>query len=62
MENFFGVLKNEIFYGHENEFKTLNDLKKAIEEYIQWHTLERINIKRKGLNPLEYRQQSLSQL
>ena len=62
MENFFGILKNEMFYGHEREFKTLDDLKKAIEEYIQWYNLERINIKRKGLSPLEYRQQSLSQL
>ena len=47
MENFFGILKNEMFYGHEREFKTLNDLKKAIEEYIQWYNLERINVKRK---------------
>ena len=62
MENFFGILKNEMFYGHESEFKTLNDLKKAIEEYIQWYNEERINVKRKGLSPLEYRQQSLSQL
>lgn len=62
MENFFGILKNEMFYGHELEFKTLQDLKKAIEEYIKWYNEERINIKRKGLSPLEYRQQSLSQL
>ena len=62
MESFFGTLKNEMFYGHESEFKTLNDLKKAIEEYIQWYNEERINVKRKGLSPLEYRQQSLSQL
>ena len=62
MENFFGILKNEMFYGHESEFKTLNDLKKAIEEYIKWYNEERINVKRKGLSPLEYRQQSLSQL
>ena len=62
MENFFGILKNEMFYGHEYEFKTLDDLKKAIEDYIKWYNEERINVKRKGLSPLEYRQQSLSQL
>jgi transposase InsO family protein len=62
MENFFGILKNEMYYGHEYEFKTIEDLKKAIEDYIKWYNEERINVKRKGLSPLEYRQQSLSQL
>lgn len=62
MENFFGLLKNEMFYGHESEFKTLDDLRKAIVKYIKWYNEERINVKRKGLSPLEYRQQSLSQL
>ena len=33
-----------------------------IEEYIQWYNEERISIKRKGLSPLEYRQQSFSKL
>jgi len=62
MENFFGILKNEMFYGHEKEYKTLDDLKKAIEEYIKWYNEERINVKRKGMSPLEYRQHSFSQL
>lgn len=62
MENFFGILKNEMFYGHEHDFKTLEDLKKAIEDYIKWYNEERINVKRKGLSPLEYRQQASSQL
>ena len=62
MENFFGLLKNEMYYGHEYEFKTIDDLKKAIEDYIKWYNEERINLKRKGLSPLEYRQQSLSKL
>ena len=39
-----------MFYGHENEFKTIDDLKKAIEEYIKWYNEERINVKRKGLS------------
>ena len=62
MENFFGILKNEMYYGHEYEFKTIDDLKIAIEDYIKWYNEERINLKRKGLSPLEYRQQSLSKL
>ena len=60
MENFFGILKNKMFYGHESEFKTLDELKKAIEEYIKYYNEKRINEKRKGLSPLAYRQQSLS--
>lgn len=38
----------------------INELKKAIEEYIKYYNEKRINVKRKGLNPLAYRQQSLS--
>ena len=60
MENFFGIMKNEMYYGYE--FKTLEELKKAMEEYIAYYNTERINIKRKGLSPLAFRQQSLSQL
>ena len=60
MENFFGIMKNEMYYGHE--YKSLEELKKAMEEYIVYYNTERINIKRKGLSPLAYRQQSLSQL
>lgn len=62
MENFFGIIKNEMFYGHEKEFKTLNDLQIAIEEYIKWYNTKRISLKRKGLSPIQYRQQSLIQL
>ena len=35
-------------------------LKKAIEEYIKYYNEKRITVKRKGLSPLAYRQQSLS--
>jgi len=38
----------------------INELKKAIEEYIKYYNEKRINVKRKGLSPLAYRQQSLS--
>ena len=60
MENFFGIMKNEMFYGEESTFKTLDELKAAMEEYIRYYNEERINTKRKGLTPLEYRYQSLS--
>jgi transposase InsO family protein len=60
MENFFGIMKNEMYYDHE--FSSLEELRKAMEEYILYYNTERINIKRKGLSPLQFRQQSLSQI
>ena len=34
MEYFFGLLKLEMFYEQEEKYKTLEELKEAIEEYI----------------------------
>ncbi len=59
MENFFGRMKNEMFYGHEYEFETIEQLTKEIEEYIHYYNHERIQIKLKGLTPVQYRYQSL---
>ena len=60
MENFFGIMKNEMYYGYH--FKTRAELIAAMEEYITYYNTERINVKRKGLSPLAYRQQSFKQL
>lgn len=59
MENFFGKMKNEMFYGHEYEFKSLEHLKKEMEEYITYYNEKRIQVKLKGLTPIQYRNQSL---
>lgn len=40
MENFFGVMKNEMFYGHEYEFESLEQLKDAMVEYIDYYNGE----------------------
>lgn len=45
MENFFGKMKNEIFYGHEYEFKTLDELESTMNEYIHYYNEERIQTK-----------------
>ena len=47
MENFFGVMKNEMFYGHEYEFKSLDKLKKEIIKYIDYYNKNRITVKLK---------------
>ena len=59
MENFFGIMKTEMFYGHESEFKTLEDLQKAMEEYITYYNEKRIKLKLKGMSPVQYRIHSL---
>lgn len=42
MENFFGILKKEMYYGHEDEFKTVENLKNEIENYINYYNNFRI--------------------
>ena len=59
MENFFGIMKREMFYGHEYEFKTLDELRIAMKEYIKYYNTQRITVKLKGLTPIQYRNQSL---
>lgn len=58
MENFFGILKTEMFYDQEDKYKTLDDLIKAIDEYIYYYNYDRIKVKLKGLSPVNYRLQS----
>ena len=53
MENFFGILKQEIYYG--NTFKSFNELKKKIEEYIKYYNEDRIKEKLGYLSPVEFR-------
>lgn len=60
MENFFGLLKTEMFYDQENCYETLDDLIKAIDDYIYYYNYDRIKGKLKGLSPVNYRLQSIS--
>ena len=59
IENFFNIMKSEMFYGQENSYKNIEELKAAIDEYIDYYNNKRIKIKLKGLTPEEYRNQSL---
>ena len=60
IEIFFKTMKNEMFYGHESEFKALDDLEKSMSEYISYYNNQRIITKLKGLTPTTYRHQSLN--
>jgi len=55
-ENFFGLLKTEMFYKHE--FKSTEHPIPEIETYIDYYNNKRIKCKLKGLSPVEYRIQS----
>ena len=59
MENFFGIMKNEMFYGREYEFESLDQLEQEMIKYIEYYNKDRITVKLKGLSPINYRQQSL---
>ena len=56
METFFSTLKKEMYYGHEKEFKTREQLRAAIEEYIDYYNKERIQMKLGYLPPLIFRE------
>ena len=57
MENFFGLLKQEMFYCED--YKTIEELEAAIREYIDWYNNKRIKTKLNGLSPVEYRLQAV---
>lgn len=57
MEGFFGILKTEMFYG--KEFKTLEELKGKIVEYIRFYNEKRFQKRLKCMAPLEYRNHAL---
>ena len=52
IENFFGLLKSELFY--LIKFKSVEDFIKKLKSY----NTKRIKIKLKGLSPVEYRTKS----
>ena len=55
METFFGKMKNEMFYGHESSFDSLEALEQKMMEYITYYNTKRITTKLKGMTPVQYR-------
>ena len=58
-ENFFGLLKSELYYIKENEYNNIEELEKDIIEYIKYYNNRRIKSKLKGMTPVQYRIHSL---
>ena len=56
MENFFGRLKVEMYYGEK--FESSRGFIEKLEEYIHYYNNERISLKLKGMSPVQYRAHS----
>ena len=53
-ENFFGRLKEEMYYGKEDVFKSLKDIKLKAIKYIDYYNNERIVTRLKN-SPVKFR-------
>jgi len=53
MENFFGILKQEMYYGMV--YYSFEELKEAIDKYIIYYNEQRIKQKLRWMSPVEYR-------
>ncbi|MGX7109647.1 IS3 family transposase, partial [Facklamia miroungae] len=53
MENFFGLLKQEMYYGEP--LTSYKKLKNKINQYIHHYNHTRIKQKLSGMSPVEYR-------
>ncbi len=56
MENFFGRLKVEMFYGET--FESVTAFIEELKRYSDYYKSERISMKLKGVSPVEYRTHS----
>ena len=59
METFFGRLKNEMFYGFENEYSSFESFANAIDEYMDYYNNRRIQAKTKWMPPSIFRETSM---
>ncbi len=58
MEGFWGILKSEMYY--LNKFHTYESLEQAIYDYIEFYNTKRLQKKLKGMDPIEYRNHTLT--
>lgn len=58
MESWFATLKTECFY--LNRYDSVEQLQRAIGQFIHYYNHQRIRLKLKGLSPVQYRTQALA--
>ena len=56
-ENFFGLLKSELFY--LNKYNDIDTLEKDIKKYIDYYNNKRIKLNLNGMSPVQYRNHSM---
>lgn len=56
MKNFFGILKQEMYY--REKLIPYEALKRKIEEYVYYYNNKRSKAKLAGLSPVQYRTQT----
>lgn len=56
MESFFGQLKTECFYGRK--FNSIGEVVDAVRDHLDYYSHRWIQLKLKGLNPIQYQKQS----
>ena len=57
IEGFWGIIKSEMYY--LRKFDNFDELKLAIDNYIEFYNNRRFQKRLKGLSPIEYRTQTL---
>ena len=57
MENFLGIMKQEMYYG--KVYKNFDELKEAIDKYIRYYNKRRIKVSLGYRSPIEYRKHML---
>ena len=55
MESFFGIMKNEMFYGHESEYPNFNVFAAVVSDYINYYNNVRIKKKSGWMSPVQFR-------
>lgn len=58
MENFFGILKQEMYYGMT--YYSFDELKESIEKYIRYYNEKRIKEELGWMSPVEFRLTTLA--
>ena len=58
MENFFGIMKQEMYYGQV--YKSFDELKDAIDKYIRYYNEKRSKASLGYRSPIEYRNEMLT--
>ncbi|WP_086330843.1 IS3 family transposase [Candidatus Enterococcus mansonii] len=53
MDNFFGLMTQEIDYGRS--FSSFEELKQGVTKYIDYYKHHRTKVKLTGMSPVQYR-------